>query len=227
MNQSFLSGVEGLLTAVKDGNADSYIQQYGNTVSSIPLPNTLAAITRATRDYKVDVKDDKVMTRLENVIKNKLGLIGAADDLPLKRDLWGRPQRETPKGSNPLVYQLLDVTKNQEITDDPVSLELYRLWRKTGSSEMIPSLPGRTITQGRVTYALNADQRSRLAELVGARRREIVDGLVVDPNYHALNDEQKVALLKRAYDFGQRQGGGQFLLENQGKLSIKPKPAGF
>lgn len=226
LNQSFLSGVEGLLTAVKDGNAESYVQSWANTVTALPLPNSLGALTRATREYKVDTKDDTLVKRINNVVNNRLGVIGLDEYLPLKRDLWGKPVPETPKDRNALIYQFFDITKGKQVTDDPVALELYRLWRKTANTEVIPSLPGKSITFNRQTYQLNPTQQSRLAELVGGARREVVDAMVVNPNFHTAPDETKIQILKRAYDHGKRVGDLLFIQENP-NLTPKPARAGF
>lgn len=229
MNQSFLSGVEGLLSAVREGNADNYIRQWGNTVASIPLPNTLTVMSRASREFKPDFREDTFRKQMENIVRNKLGVAGLDDYLPLKRDLWGEPMRETPEGRNAIMYHFFDVFKNKQVTSDPVPLELFRLWRKTTDTRVIPSLPEKSLTVSGTTYNLTADQQSRYAELVGQSRRQIADAVVVNPNFHKLNDEQKIDLLDRAYRAGLQRGKVQFWRESGGPagLSTKPQRAGF
>jgi len=229
MNQSFLSGVEGLLAAVREGNTDNYIRQWGNTVASIPLPNTLTVMSRASREYKPDFREDTFKKQMENIIRNKLGVANLDDYLPLKRGLWGEPMRETPEGRNAIMYHFFDVFKNKQVTSDPVPLELFRLWRKTADTRVIPSLPEKTITIGGNTYALNASQQSRYAELVGQSRRRITDAIVVNPNFHNLPDEKKIDLLDRVYRAGLEQGKATFWRESGGAggFSTKPSRAGF
>lgn len=227
MNQSFLSGVEGLLSAVREGNTDNYIRQWGNTVASIPLPNTLTVMSRASREYKPDFREDTFRKQMENIVRNKLGIANLDDYLPLKRGLWGEPMRETPEGRNAIMYHFFDVFKNKQVTTDPVPLELFRLWRKTGDTQVIPSLPEKFLTIGGNSYALDSAQQSRYAELVGKARRRIVDAVVVNPNFHNLPDEAKVKLLDRIYRAGLDQGKGQFWQEFGGTLKPKPERAGF
>lgn len=222
LNQSFLSGIEGLLTAVKEGKGDNFLRQWMNTVTSIPLPNTLNTISRASREYQVDTKGD-----LGAQFKSKLGLAGLDDYLPLKRDLWGQPIPETPEGREAFFYHFFDITKGRQVTSDPVPLELYRLWRKTGDNAAIPSIPERNTTVAKTTYALEPAQYERYAELVGGSRREIVDALVINPEFHKLNDEQKLKVLSRAYDAGLERGKGVFYQEFQGKLTPKAGRSGF
>lgn len=227
MNQSFLSGVEGLLSAVREGNTDNYVRQWGNTVASIPLPNSLTVMSRASREYKPDFREDTFRKQMENIVRNKLGVANMDDYLPLKRGLWGEPMRETPEGRNAIMYHFFDVFKNKQVTSDPVPLELFRLWRKTGDTRVIPSLPDKVMTVNRQTYPLTAEQQSRYAELVGQSRRQIVDAVVVNPQFHKLSDEDKITLLDRVYRKGQDVGKAQFFQENGSKLVPKPARAGF
>jgi len=227
LQQSFLSGAEGLLTAVKDGNADNYIRQWANTATSIPLPNTLSALSRATREYKPELGSDSMKGKIDNLVKNKLGLVGLDEQMTLKRDLWGQPMQETPEGRNSFIYHLFDITKGRQVSNDPVAIELYRLWRRTGDSSAIPSLVGKTATIGGTTYALDTAQQSRLSELVGKNRKTIVDAIVVNPNYHKLNDEQKIKILESVYQKGREVGKAQFYAENHQALKPKQKISGF
>jgi hypothetical protein len=227
LNQSFLKGVTGLLDAVHEGDADTYIQSLANTVLSVPLPNTLSALSRAEREYKVDTKADTTIGQLGNVLKTRLGFAGLDDMLPIKRGLWGEPLPETPKDRNALLYHFFDITKGQQVTDDPVPLELYRLWRKTANTSVIPSPPEKTFTFAKQTYTMTPEQRSRYAELVGTARRGIVDKLVINPLYHKASDDEKIQVLKKAYDFGADRAKRQFWLESEGKLSMKPERVGF
>lgn len=226
LNQSFLQGVEGLLTAIKEGNTDNFFRQWFSTVLSIPLPNTMATLSRATREYKPDFREAEFKNQVENVVRNRLGFAGLDDYLPLKRDFWGKPLPETPEGRNALFYHFFDVTKGKQVTDDPVALELYRLWRKTADSKVIPSLVNKEITIKNQTSPLDAAQQSRFAELVGAERRRITEAMVINPNFHKLDDENKIRLLNRAYDAGMEIGKIKFLRENPALEPKKPK-SGF
>lgn len=227
MNQSFLSGVEGLLSAIREGNVDTYLRQWGNTVASIPFPNSMTVLSRATRDYKPDFRAEGFQKQVENIVRNRLGIAKLDDYIPLKRGLWGEPLPETPKDRNAIIYHFFDVFKNQQVTSDPVPLELYRLWRKTDDSRVIPSLVEKEVTFGNKTYPLTAAQQSRYAELVGKSRRRIVDAVVVNPNFHKLPDEAKVKILDQIYDAGLDQGKAMFWKEDGANLTPKPSRAGF
>lgn len=227
MNQSFLSGVEGLLSAIRDGNADNYVRQWASTVASIPIPNSLTVLSRTTREYKPDFRADTFSKQIENIVRNKLGIAALDDYLPLKRGLWGEPLKETPKDRNAIVYHFFDVFKNRQVTDDPVALELFRLWRKTADTKVIPSIPGKQITVGGNTYLLTSQQQSDYAEMVGKERRRITESIVINPKFQEINDEQKIDILERVYRAGLEIGRRNFWAKYGGTLKPKKTRAGF
>lgn len=222
VNQSFLKGVTGILDAIQNRNLAPYINSVESMVLNIPTPNTLSTLSRATRENVPDLKGDAV----ENVIRNRFGIMGADDYLPVKRDLFGEPMKQTPEGRNALIYHLFDLSKNQQVTDDPVKLEMYRLWRKTDDASVIPSIPERTITVARDQYNLDPAQYSRYAELVGKNRKLILDNIIKEKDFATAPDEVKVKILDRANQAGAGIGKALFVQE-AGALTPRPKKSGF
>lgn len=227
VNQSFLKGVTGILDAVRDRNLGPYVNSVENMLLNVGTPNTLSTISRATREYVPDLSADKLADEFENVVRNRFGVAGMDDYLPLKRDLWGKPMLQTPEGRNALLYHLFDISKNKQVTDDPVALELYQVWRTTGDGKAIPSIPMRSLTLNNDTYLLNPEQYSRYSELVGQYRRQITEMLVTNPNWQNLDNENKIKVLDSAYDQGQEIGKALLLKESLGEMAPKPKRAGF
>lgn len=227
LNQSFLQGVENLMTSVKDGNTDNYVKQWLNTVSSMGLPNTLSTISRATREYKPDFSSKDVSQKFENIIRDRLGFAGADDYMRLKLGLWGEPIRETPQGRNQILYQFFGLTKGQQISSDPKDIELFRLWRKTDNTKVIPTPVSTSLTVRGKNYILTPDQQHELAKLVGEKRAKIVDRLVTNPNWHTKSDEAKIDMLEGVYSDGLDIGKYQFLKNHKNDLTEKPKKAGF
>jgi hypothetical protein len=209
------------------GNTDNFVRQWGNTVASIPFPNTLTVLSRATREFKPDFRADTFSKQMENVVRNKLGFAGLDDYLPLQRGLWGEPIRETPEGRNSILYHFFDVTKNRQVTSDLTKIELFRLWRKTADNRIIPTIPERFITVNKEQYPLNSEQYSRYAELVGTERKRIFDAIVKNPEFQKLNDEQKIQGFDRIYRAGLEQGKAKFWKEQGSTLIPKPQRAGF
>lgn len=229
MNQSFMQGVQGFLNAVgSESEADAYWKKWGNTVMSIPMPNTLASLSKATRTNKPELSDETWAKEAENLIKNRIGIFTSLDEeLPLKRGLFGEPLPETPKGQNPFLYHLLDVFKGQQVTDDPSKMEMYRLWRTYDEPKAVPTPPKAEITRDNKRYPLNPKQHSELQEIVGQWRKQKLDEVLAGPIYHTLKDEERIELLDKIYDYGGKVGGQRFWEKHGAELEKKPKKAGF
>lgn len=227
VNQSMLKGTTTLLNAILDNKTDSWFAAYFETLVAIPLPNTLMAISRATREYKPEVRGDSLDERLENQLRSRLGAFGLDKDVVFKRGLWGRKIRETPEGNTPWLYQMLDISKTRTIPDDPMPLSVYALWRRTGDNGIIPTPPTTRLTFKDQTYVLSRGQESRLQELVGQQRYDLGTKLVNNKNYPTLSEEAQIKLLKKAWAKGDEFGKKEFLLERIKELKSKQKPPGF
>lgn len=220
MNQSFLQGVGGLFEAIKGGDTDGYVKKWANTTMSIALPNTLNTLSRATRPEKIQTEG------FEDLVRSRLGVFGADDMLPLKRGLWGEPIPETPNDRSAVIYHFFDITKQRQVTDDPVAIEIYKLWRASNDTEVIPTPPGKSVTFNKQSYTLNAQQQSNLAELVGKARRAYAEAIVSNTEWTDLPAELKIKVLGQVYDKGLEVGKAQYFL-SEPKLEPKKKPAGF
>lgn len=227
LNQSFLKGTTTVLDAARTGNFDDVLRNMENILVSVPLPNTLTAASRATSPSKVVIKDDSKLKELDNLIQQRLRVFGGGKNLPVKRGIWGEPIPETPEGANPFAYHFLDITKGQQVTQDPASVEIYRLWRRYNDPSVIPTPPSASMEINGERFVLNPTQQQSLGASVGQRRKFIVDQLVQNPNWSKLDDEAKRRMLKRAYESGARIGKLEFRRDFQSDLEAKGRPAGF
>jgi hypothetical protein len=231
LQQSFLRNMESVLHAISSGqdNAlDAWAQSFSDTAMSVPFPNTLTVFSRASRQWKPEVRGDSFDQRLNNIVKNRLdfAMPGQAN-LPLRRGLWGEPLPETPEGALPYLHQFLDVTRGRTVPDDPLNITLYTLWRRTADAAVIPTPPDRSITIDQETYPLNREQHSRLQELVGKARRDIAAEVVVSPDFLQLTAQEKIAELKDIWREGSQEGTAEFVDEREAELQRKPKPSGL
>jgi uncharacterized protein YjiS (DUF1127 family) len=230
LNQSMLSGVNSALKAVQQGGAmvDAWMKQYADTLLSIPLPNTLKAASQASREFKPELRGDTRLDTLNNIIKDRLDVgFKGTKDLPLRRDLWGRPIPETPAGARPWLFQMMDVTQGREVPDDTVNLTLYGLWRETADNNIIPTPPDGNLTLFRTSYQLTREQTSRLQEMVGINRRRLAETVVERPQFLMAPNEVKVAILKQIWEAGAQVGRAQFISERRSELKPREKPAGL
>ena len=227
LNQTFLKSTNTLLNAISKEDYDSYLESLYGTITSIPFPNTLQAFNNASRENMVDARTDDSLQLFANVLKKKMPgfmreAIGA-EELPLKRDMWGEPIKQTPEGANPFLYNFLDFTRTRSIPSDETNLALYKLWKETGSDDVLPSILSRDIMDKKITYKLDESQYSIYQEYVGQRRKALTDNIFQSATFDGMDSDFKIKALKKAYERGAEDGKRQFLKYNKEYLTEKEK----
>ena len=227
LNQTFLKSTNTLLNAISKEDYDSYLESLYGTISSIPFPNTLQAFNKASRENMVDPRTDDSLQLFANVLKSKMPEFAreaiGAEELPLKRDMWGNPVKQTPEGANPFLYNFLDVTRSRVVPSDESNLALYRLWKETGNADALPSVPSRNVMDKKITYQLDENQYAIYQEYVGQRRKALVDNLFQSATFDGMDADFKIKALEKAYDRGAEDGKRQFLKYNRDYLTPKEK----
>jgi hypothetical protein len=227
LNQTFLKSTNTLLNAISKEDYDSYLESLYGTISSIPFPNTLQAFNKASRENMVDPKTDDSLQLFANVLKSKMPEFAreaiGAEELPLKRDMWGNPVKQTPEGANPFLYNFLDFTRSRVVPSDESNLALYRLWKETGNADALPSVPSRNVMDKKITYKLDENQYAIYQEYVGQRRKALVDNLFQSATFDGMDADFKIKALEKAYERGAEDGKRQFLKYNRDYLTPKEK----
>ena len=227
LNQTFLKSTNTLLNAISKEDYDSYLESLYGTISSIPFPNTLQAFNKASRENMIDAKTDDSLQLFANVLKSKMPEFAreaiGAEELPLKRDMWGNPVKQTPEGANPFLYNFLDFTRSRVVPSDESNLALYRLWKETGNADVLPSVPSRNVMDKKITYKLDESQYAIYQEYVGQRRKALVDNLFQSATFDGMDADFKIKALEKAYDRGAEDGKRQFLKYNRDYLTPKEK----
>lgn len=192
LEQSFLKGTSSFLTAINEKRWDYWLTNTFNAVSSVPLPNTLGAINRATREYIPELKGNSIRERLGNVIRSKTF---ATEDLALKINLWGEPIKQTPEGADAWLYQLFDVTKHRQLMVKPESKFIYDLYLKTEDSDVLPSVPSRTLIIKNKKLYLTDKQYEEYLRVIGKGRYEKFHKVLESGKLKDKTDEQKIDYL--------------------------------
>jgi hypothetical protein len=227
LNQTFLKSTNTLLNAISKEDYDSYLESLYGTISSIPFPNTLQAFNKASRENMIDPKTDDSLQLFANVLKSKMPEFAreaiGAEELPLKRDMWGNPIKQTPEGANPFLYNFLDFTRSRTVPSDETNVALYKLWKETGNPDVLPSVPSRDVMDKKVTYRLDENQYSIYQEYVGQRRKALTDNLFQSATFDGMDPDFKIKALEKAYERGAEDGKRQFLKYNRDYLTPKEK----
>jgi hypothetical protein len=224
MEQQFLKGTSDfikLLSQESTNSMDRWLKSLAVTAASPVAPAILGAVRRAERD-KLPVSGgqsfikDTVDELNQRYAALGLAIPGAKDPnaMPVRRDLWGAAVEQTPKGSNPWVYQFFNAWKARDIDADPLNTSIYTIWRRTADNSAIPSVPSPSLTWKQKTYdRMSPEQYDRYTELVGNYRRLRAEQEFMKPRFQQGGDERKLKLLQRAYDDGLLIAKKQFVRE--------------
>jgi hypothetical protein len=186
---------------------------------------------------------------MKNIWSKRLSVFGigtGAGEVPPMVDMWGSPLPSFPKRipqatvMQKLWYSTFNVAAGKygksggkydpsgKWIADPVSSEVYRLWRKSRDAGVVPSIPSRYLTltmpspDGKPesrTYKLNKKQYAEYSKLVGVYRytgasgaakvvglghisrqqHPGVFGMVSHEDYLKLSDKERIETLKGIY----------------------------
>ncbi len=153
MDQSFLQGIDGLLSIITSIGEDDwnrsterFINSVMKSASATVLPNTLSQLHRAQREYMPDYRiskdmdmDERLLKTLEYIIKDRTF---NTDGVPIRVDWKGNDIKQTPTGADPTIYHIFDITSARKGEADPVSNEIYRLYENLGDISEVVGTPG-------------------------------------------------------------------------------------
>lgn len=215
MSQSIVQSSNTLLEAVATGEYDQFGNQMVRTLSSLGVPNQVSQYFRATNDYMRDIYTEEDLQTWGNIIKEKTANV---EDLPIRYNMWGEPVTQSPKGSNPYVYQMLDIFRSQKILEDELTYKVFDLFKKTQNTTVIPTSARDFFNEGDFTVKLNKEQKSELTRLVGERRKILAEKVMRSYTKDVEKPERYVERLKKAYSNGAKQGKSLFMkqLRDQG-----------
>lgn len=190
LEQTFLKSTNALLQAISTGEYDKYLQNQFSVAASPIVPAGLVALNRASRKYIPDTKTDAgLLTGFANELEKKFSAIDLdGKRLPPMRGMWGEPIRETPKGSNPFVANVLDPLRVRSYRPSREALFLYNTWKQTrkelgveAANALLPGRPDPNIKLGGVVYRLDRKQLGQLHFEVGQRQKALL-GKAMDSN---------------------------------------------
>lgn len=200
-----MKGAYNLVQALADEKIDKWLPEYMKTITLVAIPNSLRSLNRAVADalpetdtdptdYTGRAKAASTVRLVVNDLKTKLWM---ADQLPVKRDMMGRPISATPAGANPWVYNLMDVTNAQRITDDKYAKVISDVFAATGDRDVIPSRVTRDMRlgDGGPMVRLSDTQLNRFQELTGWFRMRAMDRYIEDPSWESVPDYIKGTVL--------------------------------
>jgi hypothetical protein len=180
--QSFLKGINGVLSAIQDPQreARSWMEQ---TFSSV-TPNFVRAATRAA---------DPVQRKATSIPESiKLGIPGLRDDVPTKNDIFGEP---LPAKDN-FLNQYVNPLRPSKVRGDDTTAELRRLFETDNG--ILPSEANKNAFGKDVN--LDKKQVLDLNQTTGKAMKPVYEEVMKSDQYKNLSDEDKVKVLKKIND---------------------------
>jgi hypothetical protein len=157
MNQSFLTGIDGIIKLLADPNERQltrYMENIFRSGFSVVLPNSLSAFYRSGREYLPDYRDPNpdIASAVNNILRDKtFNYMGAGEQIIPRVNIWGESITQTPEGGGsmvlgddneyPWLYNTFGVFKSRISSTDPVKVEVYNLFKETGDTDVIPGYP--------------------------------------------------------------------------------------
>lgn len=215
LDQGFVQGTSAILDAVSQNNYNRWASQWVKTfVTGLAIPNTVVQSLRASNEYMTNTFSEDEVTNLANTVKN---LYGDTKDLPKRYDMFGNPILQTPKGSDPYFFHVIDIFRTQKLLQDKYMYDVFLLYKKTNDKSAIPSGISDIIENSRSEFKvkLNEKEESELQRIVGEERfKRVKDIEQFDINNNdAEYLEKKVKRYARAYENGLAAGKRRFKTE--------------
>lgn len=209
-SQSFLQGINGVLSAVNDPQRSA--QKYVTTTASSAVPNFIRTSARATDPLQRDAKG--VVQGVESAIP------GLREGLPAKQDVFGR---DLPAVDTPL-NQFANPTRPSRVRgQDNVTQELRRL--QDTQNGIMPTQYNKSTFAGKDGKGPKlTDQQIRdLQSQVGPNVYKAWQSIISDPSYKGLSDPDKATALKKAMDDTSKLGKEMYATgDSSVKLSSQP-----
>ena len=223
LNQTFLKSTAELLNAIAQERYDKVLENIFNTAGSPFTPAGLVAINRASRKYLPDTDTDKgALDTFINVMKTRISpLVPIGKKLPPKRGMWGEPILQTPKGVDPIVYNLMDPFRTRSYNPAPETVFIEKMWTETrkelGESEankLLPTRPDRDIKISGVVYRLSPRQGGELHFEVGQRQKELLREAMDSDSFMSAPPDLQRAQVRMAMERGANQGRKAYIEAN-------------
>jgi hypothetical protein len=157
MNQSFLTGIDGIIKLLADPSErqlTKYLENISRSGFSVILPNSLSAFYRSGREYLPDYRHPNAdfFNVLDNILRDKtFNYLGTGEQVIPRVNIWGESITQTPEGGGslmigdgdeyPWLYNTFGVFKSRISSTDPVKVEIYNLFKETGDTDVIPGYP--------------------------------------------------------------------------------------
>lgn len=115
-------------------------------------------------------------------------------------DPWGRTE-STGSTKERVVQNLISPGYKSNISVSAVESELQRIADKTGKTSIFPDLAEKSFDVDGETFKMTGEQYVKFAKKLGTERAKLLDTLFSNSGYKALNTEQQLDIISKAYEY--------------------------
>lgn len=173
--QTYLQNLSRLVEATKSEKRLPAV-----VASQVPVPSVAGQIARATDP--MERQPETIAERL------KAKVPGLSQTNPARQTMFGRDLKQDAAER---VGEFFAVRSKKAVEGDRLLTELERLQISVGMPARALRMGGKTVQRSRTDYRA-------LMNTLGPATRQQLDAILADPEYPALTDEQKAAVLERA-----------------------------
>jgi hypothetical protein len=191
VDQSFVKGFNQALGAMdprQEGAGERFVSGLMATLSTAVLPNSLAILDKANRNYIPEYDSpyegtDKIVYDFMTKVKERWPF-DDPNSIVAKVDAFGRPIPQTPEGRNAWFYNAFDVTKFSRGLYDEKDVDwerlVYSAVKKGDVMTAFPQSPSPVIKTkvGNESYVLSPEEYEKYAIAKGEARRTIVNQFI-------------------------------------------------
>lgn len=193
-NQSFMTSLQTLFAA--DSFSEGFIDIILGEVT-VPIPTLFSQVA--------NVFDDKRRVTYDGTSEWRSALNRAMSKFPGLRntlvpevDVFGR---EVANSQQDLFNAFFNPANVYTDTSSEVSDHVYDIYKRTGDAGAIPAKAPYSVDLRGEKKKLNDFERAEYQRTMGATANEMVEALLENDVYLAMNDELKLAVLKEVYSY--------------------------
>ena len=114
---------------------------------------------------------------------------------------------------------------SSEINNDPKYVEVDRLYDETKRSDVLPPKFSGKVTYDKQIYRLNAVERGTFKDTANTLRGDILDDLIVSPEYKNLSNDDKADVFGLAYSYADEVAKQEYLAQKGVEYKMEKKYA--
>jgi hypothetical protein len=139
------------------------------------------------------------MERFWNYLQSKVPFF--ASDLEPYIDVWGNEDKNPSWEMRLLENTVFPFYVEKIKSNNPVDLEIMRLYEVLGTTDVLPSSPKYYYTKNGEKVYLNDSEYTQFKKDVGQFSKQQINALIKSSLYNSLSDEEKADAISRVYDY--------------------------